>query len=335
MRLTSALLLSGGALSAATASVDDPQATSQILECLHSRSHELSTAASCGDVGSINYCLSHATTPTTPLTSLLETCFINAGCTAAEARIEAFWTLHRCETPASDLRRRRANPLAAIPREAAALPPPLITLAARQDTTATPTPAAATTTNASPSPCFTTTDVSISSCPTQSTGSDAGKKLSCFPTTVPSSVCAAGLICHSDAQGNPSCMYRQSELGTAGIIIAIVFAVAISASICAICFLCCRESRVQKRLERAAEAAKIAKEAKASAVLNAKRGVGRGVEMHEDQPLMQQQVAHDLPPLPPMPMAGQFGGNGGGYQQGGEGGHNPFADDPRDAHPLR
>ncbi|KAK3318245.1 hypothetical protein B0H66DRAFT_532751 [Apodospora peruviana] len=357
MQPKNSLSLATTLLLAATSSTS---AASSRPECLHTRGQELARSASCGDDGSIAYCFSQIAldTSTEHLVPQVEECFLNAGCNAAEAPIQAFWALRRCESSPSpaDLRRH------AIPAAAAAA---AAGLAPRQDTNkpaaTTPTAAAAvpaaTTTdlNASPSPCFTNTDISVTSCPTQSTGADIGKTLSkgCVPTTQPSPVCRDGLICKSDSQGNPSCMYEQNSLGVAGTIIAIFFATAVALSVFGVCFLCCRERRVQKRLERAAEAANIAREAKNSAMVNSRRpvpgvvtDVGTDGQLDEDgagQPLMQ--AAQDHPPLPQLPREYSSSSGRGGYNtasgtgtpmDGGHGGQqqNPFADS-HDSHPLR
>ncbi|KAK1759749.1 hypothetical protein QBC47DRAFT_420638 [Echria macrotheca] len=316
-------------------------------ECIHTRSLELARLASCGDVGSLNHCFSklvsqQSTTPVEQLTSELETCFQNAGCTLAESQIEALWTLQRCETEPSELRRRRGSDgVAAMPVLRAASPGGGITiLAARQGDAAStppaaaepPTPTTAPANTNSPSPCFTETSQTITSCPTQSTGADAGKHLSCFETTVPSQVCAAGLICQVDNQGSPSCMFKHSGLDLAGIIIAIFFASAIAISVISICFFCCKERRVQRRLIRAAEAAKIAQEAKTAAMVSAKKA-GPSASSGDNldrQPLMSQ--ASDLPPLPQQYQGGYQAAPGTEY--GGAHGSNPFADS-HDSHPLR
>ncbi|KAK0627284.1 hypothetical protein B0T14DRAFT_423150 [Immersiella caudata] len=300
-------------------------------ECLHNRSQELAALASCGDEGSINYCFTHlvssdSSTPVEQLASELESCFVSAGCTNAESQIEALWTLQRCNDDPSELRRRR-NGAIPLPREAA--PMPGITMVAARQADNNPTTTAAIPT--STLTCFTETSVEITSCPVQTTGGDSGKKLSCFPTVVPSSVCADGLICQVDGQGNPSCMVKQSKLPLEGIIIAIVFASFIAVSVISICFFCCRERRQQNRLIRAAEAAKIAQEAKTQAMIDAKKSASRSVSGGgaDRTPLMSQPAGEDLPALQQ-----QYGG---GYQQAPntdyDNGHgqNPFTD----SHPMR
>jgi hypothetical protein len=314
-------------------------ATSSAPECLNTHSQQLAARASCGDVGSLNHCFANqvsvdATTAPEQLTSELERCFQNAGCTHAESQIEALWTLQHCSTgtlspedPSSDLRRRRTGAIP-LPRDPAPIPGITI-LAARQDTAApSPTTAAPAANPASPSPCFVETDIEINSCPVQSTGANVGKKLPCFPTTVPSEVCAPNLICQIDSRGNPSCMVRQSSLGLAGTIIAIFFAAAVAVSVFTVCFLCCRERKSQRRLMRAAEAAKIAQEAKTQAMLSAKRNAATVADdvALDRQPLMSQE--QQLPP-----MASQYGGGGATGYGGGAGG-NPFAD-AQEGHAMR
>lgn len=91
-----ALVLAGGA-----------HATSSSM-CLKNRAPELADVTACGHKGSIAYCLGNlpsADNPSSTLLSHLEDCFVNAGCTKAEASIEAVWTLKRCEYP-DELRAR-------------------------------------------------------------------------------------------------------------------------------------------------------------------------------------------------------------------------------------
>lgn len=316
------------------------------LECLHTRSLELASYAACGDEGSLNYCFSHLplTTQSDSLSGELERCFVSAGCTVAESQIEAATVLRHCDTTSAvpaDLRRGRRQFVsedgsdsdsdsdvpdkgakepfhALLARVTAAMQLPRQTpgvagLAARQDA-----PSPTTSEPSSPSPCFVDTTTEITSCPTQTTGSDAGKKLSCFPTVMVTPKCRDGVICKSDAQGNPSCMYKHSTLGLDGIIISAVFAGAIAVSIIAICFMCCRERSEHRRIERAAEAARIAKEAKTQATVAGKRAgqsVTGGVSgpAVEGQPLMSQ----GAPPSPGL--------------QGG----NPFSDGDHNGHPMR
>lgn len=152
-----------------------------------------------------------------------------------------------------------------------------------------------------PLQCFTTTLVSTSSCPIQSTGSRSGQALSCFPTTAPTSVCAAGLICDLDRSGNPSCMYAYNHFDAAGVVVAIFFAVAVTGAAALVITLCCRERRRQRR----AEAVAVAREAR----------VIMGDAKEEDRRLL---VGEDMGYA-----GGAYGGRPGGGQDAGQG---PFGD---------
>ncbi|KAL2018501.1 hypothetical protein VTK56DRAFT_786 [Thermocarpiscus australiensis] len=317
--LTSLLLASGASTSASR------------LECLHTRSRELATAAACGNQDSLDYCFSHLSlsAPAETLLQELERCFSSAGCTAVEAEIESFWVLRRCDAPQSDLRRaRRGQEIPdrdrslAVAREALPLAGITAMPARRQDTAATTTAAAAT--NNSPSPCFTDTTSTVTTCAIQTTGAESGK-MSCFPTVLTSPVCREGLICRQDNQGNPSCMYKQSAPGVDGIVIAIVFASAIVISVLSICVLCCRERRQHRRIERAAEAARIAKEAKTQATVAAKRP-GAAVTAQASSPVVEGQ--------PLMYQTGPGIVQQQQQQAPAYGTPNPFAD-THDGHPLR
>ncbi|KAH8912166.1 hypothetical protein BR93DRAFT_963360 [Coniochaeta sp. PMI_546] len=183
-------------------------------------------------------------------------------------------------------------------------------------TTATATAAAAGLAHSGrPLQCFTTSLVPVTSCPIQSTGSRSGHAMSCFPTTVPTSVCAEGLICDLDGNGNPSCMYAYTNFDAAGVVIAIFFAVAVTAAVALIATLCCREKRQQKR----AEAAAIAKEAQ---LLSAKARMGVSVaEVRDPSP------GEDRRPLmnEDMGYGGGYGGHAGGLRQDA----GPFGDQHR------
>jgi hypothetical protein len=301
-------------------------------ECLRGRATELADLAACGHKGSVIYCLTQLPPHTHLCTaSALERCFVNAGCTAEEARIEAAWSLKRCDEKGEggelgELRRRQRQTQTPDDDEDADEPPttrpgPQRTTGAPQRTTAPPArttaPQPETTSENTPSveivtvsasgstqlstfsptttrlTCFTTTTISTTTCPIQSTGAKSGKEtLPCFPTLVSFPTCAAGLLCKSDAQGNPVCMKIDNSFNTAGVVISLFFAVAVTASIAGICFFCCRERRQQKRLVKAAEAAAIAK----AAALDKKRpSVGvrsvSGTSQAQDQvPLMHPQT---------------------------------------------
>ncbi|OIW31681.1 hypothetical protein CONLIGDRAFT_234996 [Coniochaeta ligniaria NRRL 30616] len=166
-----------------------------------------------------------------------------------------------------------------------------------------------------PLQCFTTSLAAITSCPIQSTGSLSGHAMSCFPTTTPTSVCAAGLICNLDGNGNPSCMYAYNKFDTAGVIIAIFFAVAVTGAVALVATLCCREKRASKR----AEAAAVVREAQ---LLSAKGRMGGGVAVAEVR-----EPGEDRRPLmhEDMGYGGAYGGHAGGMQDAA----GPFGDQHR------
>ncbi|KAL2152962.1 hypothetical protein VTH82DRAFT_4117 [Thermothelomyces myriococcoides] len=332
------------------------------LDCLRTRGREIAVAASCGQEASLNECFSNLpiTADSDLLSSELESCFVNAGCTAEESLIEALHFLERCDKQQQqqqqqpDLRRRHhphyrrydsaMDPAAApgpaaagagaeakepllddraaepLPAGVTAMNLPRETFAAmvarQDDNTATTT---ASESRGSPSPCFTDVTSTTSSCTIKLDG-PSGKEMSCFPLTIATPRCRDGLICTSDAHGNPSCMYKHSSLGTDGIIIAIVFAGVIVVSVVSVCFLCCRERAEHRRMERAAEAARIAKEAKTQATAASKRpgpsvtGPVSGAAV-EGQPLMYQAP--------------------GGARSSSPGAGNPFTDAGNDSQPLR
>jgi hypothetical protein len=279
------------------------------IACIQPHSLESAALTACGaDAGP---CLSSLVWADSDADCLaqVEQCYVSTGCTPDEAHIVALWAIRSDSSndPNADLRRRSPssannnNAMGAMP-----LPRSLVitSIVAARDSAA-PT--------GSPSPCFTETQVSVTVCTTPAGASTH----TCIPTTAPSSVCASGLICHQDSDGNPSCMYAQNGLPTAGIIVAIAIASAVVLGVFAICFFACRESRNQRQLEREQEAKRIVREAASSSSSAAARATAQSVT----QPLM-------APPLPSGP-----GGVAAGhdypqqmYQNDSSSGANPFVD---------
>ena len=66
-----------------------------VSPCIRTWNSYLSNTADCGDVGSIEYCFS--TVPDRVVSDQIRECFVSAGCTAAEASIEAAWTIKKCD----------------------------------------------------------------------------------------------------------------------------------------------------------------------------------------------------------------------------------------------
>lgn len=243
------------------------------LQCLSTDNRQIIDIASCGDKGSIAYCLGNLQpTALDALGSQVQTCYLDAGCNEAEAKAEAARALTHCDPgkDGADLRKRegvKARDTESTPAAAQSVPKTAHATAQTTEKPATSSPpanaravirAATTTTrnglahSGRPIVCYTTSLSTTTVCPVQSTGSNSGKILSCFPTTIPTSVCAAGLICETDSNGNPSCMYKYNNLGVAGIAIATFFALAVTAAVTLIVTLCCREKKAQRRAERKA-----------------------------------------------------------------------------------
>jgi hypothetical protein len=131
--------------------------------------------------------------------------------------------------------------------------------------TQTTSPSAFTGTATTTLQCLVGSSLDVTVCPTQSTGTAAGARLSCYPTTVPTQVCAPGLFCSTDDKNNTTCMVRDTHISWAGISIAIVFAVVLFGAIALMIYSSCREKSALRRHERQEEALLIAKAAKAQA----------------------------------------------------------------------
>jgi hypothetical protein len=227
------LALGGGALAALSQT-----------ECFTQHSQELVEFSDCGHHASLEYCLSNLSDAST---SDIEACYTNAGCSLAEAASEAKYALSRCDelTSLGDLKKRYRGIVGA----------PEKTLAAR-DARAAPAPTHWA--RDGTLECLATSTVKTSSCDIQT---DRGvlKTLTCVPTEVAKSACAPGLLCSMDSVGQTVCMKKHDSLDVGGIIIAIVFGVAIVVAITFLTFACCRERRHQKQLEARAEATALAR----------------------------------------------------------------------------
>lgn len=184
--------------------------------------------------------------------------------------------------------------------------------------------------------CLTTTTVSTTVCPVITAGPSKGQRGSCTSTFLTFPTCAAGLLCKADAAGNPTCMRINNSLDTAGIVIALFFAVAITATVAVLTFLCCRERRQQRKLRAKAEAAAIAAAAKetsataGAAVGGSSRRPGTsGMRSVSANSLVggQPQGHHsDRTPLMAAPSGPGLGGQGGGQGGAGYRDESPFAD---------
>ncbi|KAI1383092.1 uncharacterized protein F4822DRAFT_435016 [Hypoxylon trugodes] len=246
------LLLPGSSLAANPAAGRRTSASAADRSvCVRSGAVDLSLAAACGDKGSLENCFRHVPSFIEP--GDLELCFRNAGCTTAEAGIEARYILHNCDESgqsAAELRRRDPEPIPAP--TPAPIPVP-------QDTTAATSPSATAGAFTPTIQCSTEKLTKTNSCPIQSTGTDSGSTLPCFETEVPTQVCAAENICSVDKDGNNLCMRRKDSLDTGALIVTIFLAVCFAVGFATLIFFCCRDKREERKLRARQKAAQIAK----------------------------------------------------------------------------
>ncbi|KFA65947.1 hypothetical protein S40285_02407 [Stachybotrys chlorohalonatus IBT 40285] len=210
-------------------------------DCFTSHSTGLAAYASCADHVSLAECFFHIQTPNK---FNVEQCLLASGCSSDDASFEARAAIDRCdEWIRADELRRRAPAAAAT---AALLPqitiPPVL---ARQ---------------ANNLECYTTSTVDSRVCPVE-TNDGTVTTQPCTTTRVAQSECAPGLTCSMDNQGNDVCMELQDTLEIAGIIISIVFGVAILLAIGTLTYMCCQDRREHRRLEAKAEATALARAA--------------------------------------------------------------------------
>lgn len=229
MHFTSTLLFAAGALAL-------PK-----HDCLSSNSADIAALSDCGDQAALASCLSSLGDAS------VESCYVDAGCPPAAAAAEAQLAIDRCAHP-GDLRRRFRAALddRSAPATVAAVPVAELfaarTLAPRTGDLE----------------CFSTSTVKTKTCPV-STNDGKPTTQDCFTTDVAKSECAPGVFCTTDSKGADICMELDDDLGIDGIIIAIVFAVAIAVGIGYLTFMCCRDKREQKRLAAKAEATALAR----------------------------------------------------------------------------
>jgi hypothetical protein len=209
-------------------------------ECLVDNSLDLAEHSDCGNHGVVNYCLSQLVSSDPADVS---SCFVDAGCSAEEAAIEARYTIDRCAEliQAGELRRRYR---------------PVFERQAATTTFASATQTGDTFTGSDV--CYTTSTVSTSSCPL-TTGNKGVQTLTCFPTEVAKSACSPGKTCTMDSSGQDICMNLQNVPSTSGIIVGIVLASVCVIGFCALTFLCIRDRREQKRVNAKAEATALAR----------------------------------------------------------------------------
>ncbi|KAH8164393.1 hypothetical protein CIB48_g3859 [Xylaria polymorpha] len=198
----------------------------------------LAEAAACGDRRSLERCLLDV--PNFVTLDDLQRCFIDVDCTIAEAASEAVIILQGCDEskPISQPELRRRGP-----QGPAATPTPT----AQDKGVESTSPATATSaTLTRPTACSTARAFETTVCPITSLGKDDFSKLPCTSTTLTTMECAATNIC---AASGDSCIFRDDNIHTSGIIVTIVLALVIVAAVATMLYFYVLE-RKARRLAR-------------------------------------------------------------------------------------
>jgi hypothetical protein len=214
-------------------------------DCFTGHGSPVAASSECADHAFLVGCLSTLQHPDMPS---IQDCLVQAGCSADsdDTKLEARVALDRCDewVRMTDLRRRAPMTAAAVLPDFPQITAP-VALHRREAM--------------SGDQCFVVRDVDTSVCPPTTT--DGRTTSECTSTRMASSSCSPGLTCSLASSGTNVCMELQNSLDTAGIIIAIVFAVAIALGVGTITYLCCRDRRETKRLTAKAEATALARAA--------------------------------------------------------------------------
>ncbi len=246
-------------------------------KCAQSEISALVTRTTCGPSNSIAACLG----ADVDLESFeeIEQCFLGAGCSKMAAEVDAILFLAqacRPETGADhrdDLRKRAdtstttaTNAKTTVSTEAtttsdasdtssasaaASSTPAAVSSTTSVDSTTSAASTDSTTTSAqtasttSPTTCYVTNIKSTSACSVSD-----GTTVTCTPTTTAIQSCAPGLLCFTATAGAESCMKREDNLTTSGLIVTIMFAGGIGAALLAWAVLCLRSRTRAKRQEQ-------------------------------------------------------------------------------------
>ncbi|KAL6868817.1 hypothetical protein ACO1O0_000138 [Amphichorda felina] len=245
MRVLSSLFFASGALAAAVARQEDPKSAD--YDCFLANRREMAADAGCGDHMALSLCFSKLT-DSDPFA--IAECYNTAGCGAGQAASKAASAQDRCADlfPGDAELRRRRRHIADEPSAPLTAPPAFGTadifpghdgLFARGPITG--------------DDCFTTKTTKTEVCDMETVDGKTNT-VSCSSTEVPVSECASGKTCSMDKQGTNICMDLKDSLDVAGIIISIVFGVAIVLGVASLTFFCCRDRKEQKRMAIKAEA---------------------------------------------------------------------------------
>lgn len=245
-------------------------------QCAQIEINELVSGTTCGCSKSITACLGR----NVDLESLeeIQQCFVGGGCSETEAMEQAVLFAQDChtETRAADreeLRKRQNNKLTTGKTTATEAK---TTTSAEATTTADTTSASAAASSTTAAPSTTSTDsttadsttsmTSTTATSASATGQDscyvtstkatsacsihAGTTVTCIPTVTAITSCAPGLLCFSPTAGANSCMKREDNLTTSGLIVTIVFAGGIGLAFLSWAIFCLRSRQRNKRQEQ-------------------------------------------------------------------------------------
>lgn len=255
-------------------------------ECAQNEISELVSRTTCGCPKLITACLGRNVDLES--LEEIEQCFVDGGCSEKEATEQAVLFAQEChpETVAEDrddLRKRAdhtttekakatsadaqttstetttsdSSPATTAAPSATAAPASTtadsssstdsstsITSATSATSTDSTTITSASATPTGPESCYVTSIKSTSACSIH-----AGTTVTCIPTTTAIQSCAPGLLCFSPTAGASSCMKKQDNLTTSGLVVTIVFAGGIGAALFAWAILCLRSRNRNKRQE--------------------------------------------------------------------------------------
>lgn len=214
-------------------------------ECIVENKQDLARLADCGSSETIELCLGNIQATSE---DAIEACFTQAGCSASEAGFAAGRVIGHCEDESrmGDLRMRyRSN----VDRAAAAVTAAVEYAALKPRATGDVR---------SSTDCFTTSEVTTRSCDVQ-TNDGRATTGECRDVPAAASDCLPGFTCSLDTSGTNVCMALENSLGVDGIIIAIVFGVAIVGGIGTLTYMSIRDRKEQRRLAAKAEAVAVAR----------------------------------------------------------------------------
>lgn len=214
--------------------------------CILDNRRDMAADASCGDFPALSLCFSQLESASPPA---LADCYSQAGCSSIEAYNLATGAAQRCSVlfREVELRRRSRGELdARVPLPTAA--PDLAATTAFWDQDIFPRTAA------TGEDCFTTKTTKTRHCDLETADDGKVNTQTCFSREGPVSACAPGKICSMDRSGTDICMDLKNNLDVAGIIVTVIFGVAIVLGIASITYLCCKDRKEQKRLHAKAEA---------------------------------------------------------------------------------